>query len=94
MNFGFEGVGEYTARYEFHMKFYTVKAVVETEEQYDIPDSTLEFTGPDAIEECVDWTAEKLLDLYEELTKRTAPFAAAHEAFKRAMHKRTGGKAR
>lgn len=89
MNFGFEGVEGYTARYEFHMKFYTVKAVIETEEQYGIPDSVRVFTGPDAIEECVDWTAEKLLDVYEELKERTAPFAAAHEAFKRAMQGRT-----
>lgn len=85
INFGFSGVEGTTARYEFHIKMLTLKAIVQTQEDYNVPDSVRMFTGDNAIEECVDWTAEKLIELYETVTARTAPFEQGYKDYRRAL---------
>ena len=85
LNFGFEGVDNARARYEFHIKMLTLKAVIQTEEDYGIPDSVRMFTGENAIEECIEWTTERLIELYETVSARTAPYKAGYENYRRAL---------
>lgn len=88
INFGFEGVDGATARYEFHIKMLTLKAVVQTQENYNIPDSVHMFVGENAIEECIEWTAEKLLELYETVSARTEPYKQGYRDYQRALQGR------
>lgn len=63
----------------------TLKAVIQTEEDYGIPDSVRMFTGENAIEECIEWTTERLIELYETVSARTAPYKAGYENYQRAL---------
>lgn len=90
INYAYAGVEGATAWYEFHVGANTIKSVILTEEDYNIPDSVRMFTGDNAVAECVDWTAEKLIELYETVSERTAPYLIAHEAYKRARAGRNG----
>ena len=85
INFGFDGVEGARARYEFHIKMLTLKAIVETQDDYNVPDSVHMFVGDNAIEECVEWTAEKLIELYETVSARTAPFLQGYRNYKKAI---------
>ena len=85
LNFGYEGVDNACARYEFHIKMFTLKAVLQTEEDYGVPNSVRMFTGENAIEECIEWTTERLIELYETVSARTAPYKAGYENYQRAL---------
>ena len=88
INFGYMGVVGATAYVEFRIKMLTLKATLRTEEQYNIPDSVHMFTGDNAIEECVGWTAEKLIELYETVSARTAPYEHGYREYKKALQGR------
>ena len=85
LNFGYEGVDNACARYEFHIKMFTLKAVLQTEEDYGVPNSVRMFAGENAIEECIEWTTERLIELYETVSERTAPYKAGYENYQRAL---------
>lgn len=88
INFGFSGIEGASARYEFHIKMLTLKAIVQTQDDYNVPDSVHMFIGDNAIEECVEWTAERLIDLYETVTARTAPYAQGYQQYRKALQGR------
>ena len=88
INFGYCGIEGTTARYEFHIKMLTLKAMVQTEDDYNVPDSVHMFVGDNAIEECIEWTAERLIDLYETVKQRTAPYEQGFRDYKRALEGR------
>lgn len=88
INFGYYGVEGAAANVEFRIKMLTLKAVVQTQDDYNVPDSVHMFTGDNAIEECVEWTAEKLIELYETVSARTAPYERGYREYKKALQGR------
>lgn len=77
-------VGDLWTVIHFHCGFMWVKAKLFTGD-YGIPDMVRMFTGVHAAEECIEWTAERLIELYETVSERTAPYKAGYENYQRAL---------
>lgn len=88
MNFNHHGVSGVMAYTKFTIKMLTLKAEIESEREYNVPDSVHMFVGDNAIEECIEWTAEKLIELYETVKQRTAPYEQGFRDYKRALEGR------
>ena len=73
---------------QFVARMATLKVRIESEEPFAIPDSVHMFIGDNAVTDCIFWTVEKLLDLYEILCKRTEPYAAATQQYEHALRGR------
>ena len=88
INFNWHGVSGCMAYVRFTIKNVTLKVEIESEREYNVPDSVHMFTGDNAIEECIAWTAEKLMELYETVSERTAPFVNGYRNYKKALQGR------
>lgn len=88
VNFNHHGVSGVMAYTKFTIKMLTLKAEIESEREYNVPDSVHMFVGDNAIEECIEWTAEKLIELYETVKQRTAPYEQGFRDYKRALEGR------
>ena len=62
-----------------------VKADMQTESEYGIPDGERRFKSDNCIEEMVEWVAEKAIEVYEIVSKRVAPYQQGHEEYLRAL---------
>lgn len=43
------------------------------------------FVGANAMQEAIEWTADRMLAISEEVAERTAPYKAAYEMYQRLM---------
>lgn len=85
MNFNYYGVQGARCRVEFRIKMLTLTVTIESEEAYNVPNSVRMFVGDNAIDECIAWTAEKLIQLYETVSARTAPYEEGYVKYQRAL---------
>lgn len=76
-------------RWEMIHKFQSLKAVIDTEGQYGIPNSVKEFNSDDAFEEALDWIIDKIFETVEILQKRTNPYLEGKVKYDMALR---GGK--
>ena len=88
INFNWHGVSGCKAYVRFTIKMLTLKAEIESEQYYNVPDSVHMFVGDNAIEECIDWTAEKLMELYDTVTARTEPYKQGYMDYQKALQGR------
>lgn len=84
-NFGYYEIQGAGCRVEFRIKMLTLTATIESEEAYNVPNSVRMFVGDNAIDECIAWTAEKLIQLYETVSARTAPYEEGYVKYQRAL---------
>lgn len=82
------GIGDVTTCVHFFCGLWWVKAKVFSEDRYGIPDSEKMFTGEHAAEECIEWTADRLVELYKTVTERVAPYRQNYEAYQQALRGR------
>lgn len=66
-------------------KFHSLKAVIDTERQYGIPNAEKEFDGDDAFEEALDWIIDKIFETADILQKRTYPFVEGKVRYEMAL---------
>ena len=84
-NFGHCGVGNYTAYVRFTATFTRLKVHIDLQESYSLPDEDCVFEGEESIQNAVEWTATKLLELYHKIAARTAPYVAGHNQYLKAV---------
>ena len=82
------GVGDVTACVHFSCGLWWVKAKVFSEGSYGIPDSVKMFMGGHAAEECIEWTANRLMELYKTVSERVAPYRQNYEQYQKALRGR------
>lgn len=80
-NWSYCDVGEYGAMVQFAATFWSLKVNIMLESQYRLPNQEMTFTGEEALSQAVEWTADRLLELYETVSARTAPYVAGHERY-------------
>lgn len=77
-NFGWCGIDGALAFTCFTAKYNALKVTIDTENEYNIPNQVRMFVGENAMEDAVNWTAERLLETYKTISCRTAPFKKGH----------------
>lgn len=65
--------------------FTTVGAMIDTESDYGIANEEQSFSGETAIEECLEWAAEKAIEKSEIVNGRVKPYQQGHEEYLRAL---------
>ena len=83
-NFGFYGVVGSSAHVKFIAGFQTLKVEIDLSE-YNLPDEQETFAGMTALQDSISWTAERLVNLYEIISKRAAPYVAGYINYQRAV---------
>lgn len=58
----------------FTANYNCIKATIEEQEQYNLPDQIAKFTGENALNEAVQWAADKLLELEQIVESRVAKY--------------------
>lgn len=72
-------------QWELIHKFTSLKALIDTEGQYGIPNLIQEFTGEDAFEESLDWLVEKILETSDALQQRMLPYVEGKLRYEKAL---------
>lgn len=73
-------------KWEMTHKFHSLKAEINTLEQYGIPNAEKEFNGDDAFEEALDWIIEKIFETVEILKDRTIPYLEGKVKYDMALY--------
>lgn len=84
-NWHYCGIKNYCASVRFIATFWCLKVCIEQEETYGLPDQVSMFVGDSAISQAVEWTANKLLELYKQVAERAAPYVQGYEQYLRAV---------
>lgn len=83
---GQEYVNGLGVQWELVHKFKSLKAVIDNEGQYGIPNSEKAFDGDEAFEEALEWIIDKIFETVEILQKRTSPYLEGKVRYDRALH--------
>lgn len=63
---------------------FAVKAYVEGE-KYGMQDFVRMFVGGSAMQEAIEWTADRILQIGEEVKARTMPYMESYEQYRKAL---------
>lgn len=85
-NFGRFGISSYTAYVRFTATLSRIRAGIDLQDDYGLPDESNGFEGEDAMSDAIEWTATKLLELYHKIAARTAPYVAGYNQYLKAVH--------
>lgn len=77
-------VGDADIYARFTVSGFAVKAYIDGE-RLGTQDCVRMFVGANAMQEAIEWTADRMLAISEEVTERTAPYKAAYEMYQRLM---------
>ena len=76
------GVG-ITVRFECTLS--VVRAIIDTADDYGLPNEQQEFQGENAIGKCLAWAAEKVVENSEIISGRVKPYRQGHKEYLRAL---------
>lgn len=79
---GLSGAEAYTC---FTAKYNCLKVDIDMEREYNLPNQVCMFAGENAMEDAINWTVERLLELYNTVAARVAPFVKGHLDYLRAV---------
>lgn len=72
---------------EFNCKIMTVTAKLDTQAEYGVADSIKTFGSDEAIQDCIDWVAEKVIETYDIVKSRVSPYKEACEKYQETYDK-------
>lgn len=84
-SFGWCGTCGIEAYVRFTANFRSIEAEVTPDIKYNVASSVEKFEGDEAMTAAVEWTADKLYELYKTVTERTAPFQQGYNNYVLAM---------
>lgn len=84
INFGHYGAAGVQPYVMFTIKGFVLKAEIQSQNEFNVPDCVRQFIGDNAVEECIEWTAAKLYELYKTVKERTEPYRMGYELYKKA----------
>lgn len=76
------GVG-ITVRFECTLS--VVRAIIDTADDYGLPNEQQEFQGENAIGKCLAWAAEKVVEKSEIISGQVKPYRQGHKEYLRAL---------
>ena len=85
INFAWCGVSGAQAYTKFTANYNYLEVNIDTEGEYNIPNQVNMFSGENALEEAVNWAAERLLEIYKTVSLRAAPYEKGHLNYLRAV---------
>lgn len=77
-------VGDASIYARFTVSGFAVKAYIDGE-RLGAQDCVRMFVGANAMHDAIEWTADRMLVIGEEVTERTKPYKAAYEMYQRLM---------
>ena len=84
-SFGWCGTCGINAFIKFTANFRSIKVEVEPDQKFCINKSVEFFEGDDAMTAAVEWTVNKLYELYKTVTDRIAPFQKGYDDYMKAV---------